>query len=138
MRPSLNTKEQAFSSEPFIISEIGSNFNQDIEQAKRLIEASAEGNANAVKFQLFRAEELYMPTDSLFDVFKSIELNPDWIPILKQHCEELGLQFFASAFDKFSIDILEENDVFAHKVASSETTNVKLLHSFANTKKPIK
>ena len=43
---------------PFIIAEIGSNFNQDINQAKKLIDVSANAKVNAVKFQLFRAEEL--------------------------------------------------------------------------------
>jgi sialic acid synthase SpsE len=123
--------------EPFIIAEIGSNFNQDIDQAKKLIEASADANANAVKFQLFKAEELYKPEDNLYSVFKSIELNPDWVPILKEFSTELGLEFMASAFDQFSIKVLEENGVFAHKIASSETTNIKLLHSFAKTQKPL-
>ena len=79
----------------------------------------------------------YNPADSLFKVFKLAKLNPDWLPVLIDHCEELGLKFLASAFDKTSIELLEANNVFGHKVASSETTNVKLLHTFAKTKKAL-
>jgi sialic acid synthase SpsE len=47
------------SSSPFVIAEIGSNFNQDIDVAKKLIRVAKDSNANAVKFQLFNSEELY-------------------------------------------------------------------------------
>ena len=124
-------------SRPYIIAEIGSNFDQDLNKAFKLIEKAAESGANAVKFQLFKADELYKKTDALYSVFKSIELNPDWLPRLKDFSEELNLDFLASAFDLKSLEILESLNVVAHKIASSETTNLKFLRKCAVTGKPL-
>ena len=46
-------------SKPYIIAEIGSNFDQSIEIAKQLIDVAKSSKANAVKFQLFKAKNLY-------------------------------------------------------------------------------
>ena len=53
----------------FIIAEIGSNHNQDINIAKKLIDVAADAGADAAKFQLFDADELYKPSDDLYEVF---------------------------------------------------------------------
>ena len=45
--------------------------------------------------------------------------------------------FLASAFDSLSLDILEKNNVIAHKIASSETNNIKFLNKVARTGKPV-
>ena len=76
------------SSNPYIIAEIGSNFDQDLNKAYKLIEIASEKGVNAVKFQLFKAENLYPNRDGLYDVFKEIELNGEWIPKL-QSCAKL-------------------------------------------------
>lgn len=125
------------SSLPFIIAEIGSNYNQDIDTAKTLIKVAKDSNANAVKFQLFNSEELYPNKDGLYEVFKKVELNPEWIPELKSYAENQGVSFMASCFDKKSVDVLEESNVLAHKIASSETTNLKLLAYIASKNKPL-
>jgi len=122
--------------EPYIIAEVGSNFNQSLDTAKKLIDESVKAKVNAVKFQLFRAEELYDPSHELYDIFKSIELSPDLVPLLKEYCEDREVEFMASAFDIASIQVLEDANVNIHKVASSEKPNPKLLHRFASTLKP--
>lgn len=122
---------------PYVIAEAGSNFNQSLDTARRLIDAAVEARANAVKFQLFRADFLYPNRDGFYDIFKSIELNPDWVPLLNQHARERGLAFTASAFDMVSVDVLEAVGVPAHKIASSETTDLKFLHYVAATGKPV-
>jgi len=124
-------------SSPFVIAEIGSNFDQNFDKALRLIEVAAEAKADAVKFQLFKADALYPNRDGLYDVFKSIELDAAWVPDLKEYSESRDLHFMASAFDLSSVQVLEEADVVAHKIASSEATNLPLLHSVASTGKPI-
>ena len=124
-------------SSPFVVAEAGSNFNQSIDTARRLIDVAAEAGANAVKFQLFRANLLYPNGGELHEIFKSIELNPDWVPILDQHAKERGIQFLASAFDKSSVDVLEVLNTPAHKIASSETTNLAFLHYVASKGKPM-
>ena len=122
---------------PYVIAEIGSNFNQNLDTAKRLIDVAVDAKANAVKFQLFRANFLYPNGGELYDIFKSIELNPDWVPLLEKHAREQGIHFIASAFDIASIDVLESVKVPAHKIASSETTNLGFVHYVASTGKPV-
>lgn len=123
--------------DPFIIAEAGSNFNQSLDTARRLIEAAADAGVNAVKFQLFRADFLYPNGGELYDIFKSIELDPDWVPELAQHAQGCGIHFMASAFDNASIGTLEAVDVSAHKIASSETTDLQFVHRVAKTGKPV-
>ena len=43
----------------------------------------------------------------------------------------------ASCFDKKSVDIVEQSNVLAYKIASSETTNLKLLAYIASKNKPM-
>jgi sialic acid synthase SpsE len=124
-------------SRPYIIAEAGSNFSQDLTIAKRLVEVAAQSGADAVKFQLFRADALYPNHDGLYETFKSIELNPDWVIVLNEYAGECGINFLASAFDHESVDILESVGVNAHKIASSETTNLPLLHYIATRGKPL-
>lgn len=122
---------------PYVIAEVGSNFNQDMDTARRLIDVAAEAGANAVKFQLFRAAALYPNGGELHDIFKSVELDATWLPLLARHTEERGLHFSASTFDSGSFEELKTYGVPFHKVASSETTNLQFIHRVASTGKPI-
>ena len=122
---------------PFFIAEVGSNHNQSFDTARKLIDVAADAGANAVKFQLFRAEKLYPPGTEMFDLFKSIELSSDWLDRLNRHAKDAGILLLSSAFDKESVDLLDEIGVSAFKVASSETTNLPLLAYIASKKKPV-
>lgn len=125
------------SAAPYVIAEVGSNFDKNLDKARKLIDVAKEAGANAVKFQLFRADVLYPNRDGLYDIFKSIMLDAEWIPVLDKHAREQGLHFMASAFDMGSVDVLEAVKTPAHKVASSETTNLGFLHKLASTGKPM-
>jgi len=122
--------------QPFIIAEVGSNFNQDIDIAKKMIKVAAACGADSVKFQSFDAHSLY-PTDvKMRRIFEKIRLDPEWLPELKLEAEKYGLVFMSSAFDFNSLSRLEDIDVVAHKVASSELTNHRLVAEIIKTKKP--
>lgn len=122
---------------PYVVAEIGSNFDQSLDQAKRLIDVAAKAGADAAKFQLFRAELMYPPGTEAYDVFKSIELNPEWVPELRAHAEDQKLAFAASPFDLQSLAVLEDAGAHFHKIASSEATNFPLLEAVAGTGKPM-
>ena len=125
------------SAAPYVIAEVGSNFDKNLDKARKLIDVAKEAGANAVKFQLFRADVLYPNRDGLYDIFKSIELDAEWVSVLDKYAREQGLHFMASAFDMGSVDVLEAVKTPAHKVASSETTNLGFLHKLASTGKPM-
>ncbi len=122
---------------PYFIAEAGSNFDQDLDTARRLIDIASEAGADAVKFQLFRADVLVPDGGETHAAFKAVELNPDWVPALSHHAKERGIAFLASAFDRESVEVLEGVGVPAHKIASSETTNLPLVDAVAATGKPV-
>jgi len=122
---------------PYVIAEAGSNFNQSKDVARRLIDAAKEAGADAVKFQLFRADVLYPDGGEVYDIFKSVQLDADWLPDLKAHAVEQGLHFSASAFDRESIHVLADLGVPFLKIGSSETTNLDLVAEMAAVGKPV-
>jgi sialic acid synthase SpsE len=122
---------------PYVIAEVGSNFDQSLDIARRLIDSAADCGADAIKFQLFRASALYPKGSQMYEIFKAVELNPDWVPELAKHARGREISFFASSFDLESLSALENVGVPAHKVASSEAINLPLLAAMARTRKPI-
>ena len=108
-------------SEPFIIAEVGQNHQGDLDLAREYIKVFASEGANAVKFQtrnnkyLF-SETAYLATYSSENAFahtygehrEKLELNPEWLPILKQDCIEHGVKFMSTPFDEPSLDLLKE------------------------------
>ena len=130
----------------FIIAEIGSNHNHDFEMACRLIEAAAEAGADAVKFQTFRATELYskktpgfsyLDNQDTFDLIHSLELDRSWQVKLQAHAKSCNIDFFSSPFDTDAINSLSELDVPAYKVASFELTDDTLITEMASRNKPV-
>lgn len=128
----------------FIIAEAGSNHDQKLSQAKKLIDVAKAAGADAVKFQIYTAEGLYtknlktLPGENKkpFQVIKSIETPRKWIPLLASYAKKQDLIFFASPFDKKAIDMLNPH-VPAFKWASPELIDRPLLEYAAKKKKPI-
>ncbi|MXR19079.1 N-acetylneuraminate synthase family protein [Halobacterium bonnevillei] len=132
--------------ETFVIAEAGSNHNGDFETAKELIDRGAEAGVDAVKFQVFAADDLYVEnsgTDedlaedqSIHDVISTLELPRKWIPELHEHCERRDVLFLATPFDQRAIELLDEH-IPAYKIASSSITHLAFLERIAETGKPI-
>jgi len=129
----------------FIIAEAGSNHNGSLEQAKKLIDVAAEVKADAVKFQIFKAESLYskytpefsyLKGQNTYELIKSIETPREWIKELAEYCKKRGIIFLASVFDFEAIDILDKY-VPAFKIASFEITDLELLKYAAEKGKPM-
>lgn len=121
----------------FIVAEAGSNHNRDWDHTRRLIEIAAEANVDAVKFQVFTAETLYPEPGPIHEAIKAAELPLDWIPRIADYAKDCGLIFLASPFLPSGVDALEQVNVAAYKVASSETTNLPLLKYIASKGKPL-
>lgn len=129
----------------YIIAEAGSNHNGSLEQAKKLIDVAAEAKADAVKFQIFKAESLYskytpefsyLKGQNTYELIKSIETPREWIKELAEYCKSKNIIFFASPFDFEAIDILDKY-VPAFKIASFEITDLELLKYAAEKGKPM-
>lgn len=135
------------SNEPtFVIAEAGSNHNGDLDRAKQLIEAAAAAGTDAVKFQTFRAEDLYVEDSggveyldddrSIYEIIESMEMPYEWIPILRDCCLDHGVQFMSTPFDERSADELEPY-VPAFKIASYTITHHPFLRTLAASDRPI-
>ena len=122
---------------PYIVAEIGSNFDQSFAKAKKLILAAKKSGADAVKFQLFDGSILYPNNLKMQKIFKKVELNKNWINKLKRYSKKIKINFFLSVFDMNNLKFLEKNKFTFFKVASSEVTNTQLLKKLAKQKNTI-
>jgi len=120
----------------FIIAEAGVNHNGKFELAKKLIEKAAKAGADAVKFQIFKAEKLIC-RDSRFEHFKKLELTKEQFKELADIAKQNNIIFSASAWDKESADFLEELNAPFFKIGSGDLTNIPLIEHISKKEKPI-
>lgn len=130
----------------YVIAEAGSNHDGDLETAKELVDAAAGAGADAVKFQTFRADRMYVEESgtvedeagerSLTEVVAEAEMAYDWIPELAAHCDRRDVTFLSSPFDEESLDRLVDH-VPAIKVASSLVSHLPFLDRIGETGKPV-
>ncbi len=130
----------------FVIAEIGSNHNNDFDQARRLIDAAADAGVDAVKFQTFRARSHYshlapkfeyLDGTDTFALIKSLEIDRDWHRPLKEYSESVGIIFLSSPCDVDAITELDELDIAAYKVASFDLPDLALIGQMAETGRPL-
>ena len=134
----------------FVIAEIGNNHQGSLEKAKELFRAARDAGVDAVKLQKRSNRRLYTRAlyESPYDNEQSfgptygahreaLELDGDAFRDLRDHAAELGLVFFATAFDEESADLLEELDLPAYKIASGDLRNTPLLRHVASFGKPM-
>jgi pseudaminic acid synthase len=135
----------------YIIAEIGSNHNRDLDTAKKLIEVSKENGCDAVKFQSYTAEGIYSiytprisemegrskEKETPYELIKRIQMPVEWHSLLKDYCDEIGITFCSTPFDESMVDVLESVGVPFYKVSSYEITHYPLLGKIAETRKPV-
>jgi len=130
----------------FMIAEAGSNHDGKLEQAIRLIDVAASAGADAVKFQLFRADKLYTrnagqsgylnSAKPIYDIVNALEMPYEWLPKLMDYCRTKGLLFLSSVFDEDSADRLAPY-VECFKIASYEMTHIPLIRYVGQKGKPV-
>jgi len=142
----MNIGGMDLSERTFVMAEAGSNHNGSLETAKELIDVAADAGADAVKFQTFRAEDMYVRGSgeaeyldddrSIYEIIESMEMPYEWIPKLHDYCEDAGVVFMSTPFDERSADELEEF-VPAYKIASYTMSHHPFLRHVASKDKPI-
>ena len=134
----------------FVIAEAGVNHNGNLGMALDLVRAAAAASVDAVKFQLFRAEEQisgaastaeyqesHTGSTSMLEMADSYELPWEAHREIVACCQELGIHYTASCFDARAVDFYLELGGAAIKVGSGEITNLPLLEHMARTGVPI-
>jgi sialic acid synthase SpsE len=109
----------------FVIADPGAAHCMELDIAKELTRAVAESGADAVKWQVYRADTLYVPS-AYHDIVKQYEFPLAWLPILAAEAERCGIEFMASAFSKELYDAVDPF-VKRHKIASLESGDNELI-----------
>lgn len=138
----------------FIIAEAGSNWRAgskaaDLKRSQDLINAAKEAGCDAVKFQVYRADTVYVENaasadymdkmgikKSVRDVFVELSMPYEMIPELADMCKKAGIEFMATAFSKDDFHAVDPY-VQRHKIGSYEIGHVRLLELAANSQKPL-
>ena len=120
----------------FIIVEAGSNHNGSLEQAKELIDAAVEAGVDAVKFQIFKAERL-SADKNIQRVLKKFEFRREWVKELNAYAKRKNVMFIATPFDTEAVELLDNINTPAFKIASGDLTNLPLIKYIAEKGKPI-
>ena len=126
----------------YIIAEIASNWEGDIRIAKKIIRKCKLAGADAVKFQMWRAEDLYSIKNPLWKFIKKSEVTFDKARKIKKFCDQNKIDFFCSAFYPEAVNFLEELKVKKYKIASrtcllKDPFSLETLKEKAKTKKSI-
>jgi N,N'-diacetyllegionaminate synthase len=128
----------------FIIAEAGANHNRDFDIAKKLIDSAVDAKCDAVKFQTYSSETLYAKNTPDFagykninKLIKDIELPRHWQKDLKLYCDDEGIEFMSTPFDKKAVDELYEIGVKRFKIAGFEATDPRIVKYAALTQLPL-
>jgi sialic acid synthase SpsE len=125
-----------------IIAEIGSNWEGSMKKAEKIIKECKKAGADAVKFQMWRANDLYNDTHPNWKFIKKSELTFKKTQKLKSIADKIGIEFFCSAFYPEAVDFLEKIKVKKYKIASrtcllKDPFSLETLEKKAYTKKPV-
>ena len=125
-----------------VVAEIGSNWEGNIIKAKKIIRECKKSGADAVKFQMWRANDLYDAKHSSWKVIKKSELTFNQASILKKFADKIKIDFFCSVFFPEAVDFLESINVKRYKIAArtcllKDPFALETLKKKASTKKPV-
>lgn len=136
---------------PYVIAELSANHNGKLETALRIIEEAKKAGADAVKLQTYKPDTITLPSDrddfkiygglwngrTLYDLYEEAHMPWEWHKPLFDHANKLGITIFSSPFDRTAIDLLEDLNAPAYKIASFEAIDLPLIKYAASTGKPM-
>ena len=126
----------------YIIAEIASNWEGSISKAKKLILESKKAGVNAVKFQMWRANDLYSHKHPQWNMIRKSELTFKKAEKIKKYADSIGIEFFCSTFYPEGVDYLESLGVKKYKIASrtcllNDKNSLETLERVSKTRKPV-
>jgi len=136
---------------PYVIAELSANHNGKLDTALRMIEEAKKAGEEAVQLQTYKPDTLTVVWDSedfkirgglwdgrtLYELYEEAHMPWDWHKPLFEHARKLGITIFSSPFDSTAIDLLEDLNAPAYKIASFEAVDLPLIKYAASTGKPM-
>ena len=136
----------------FVIAELSANHNQSRSRALESVDAAAEAGADAIKLQTYTADTITFDSDAplfrvsggtawdgrtLHDLYDEAHTPWDWHAELFERARSKGIEFLSSPFDPTAVDLLDQLDVVAFKVASMEIVDLPLIADMASRGRPV-
>lgn len=151
MNVKINNREIGDNHPPYIIAEMSANHNGKIENAKKIIKEAKKAGADAVKIQTYTADTITFKSKkedflihgglwdgkNLYELYEEAHLPWDWHKELFDYAEKEEITIFSSPFDATAVDLLEDLNAPAYKIASFEVVDLPLIKYAASTKKPL-
>jgi len=148
---SINNRKISQKHPPYVIAEMSANHNGDINNAYKIIDMAKACGADAVKLQTYTPDTLTIDSNlpdfqlteglwagqSLYDLYKSAYMPWDWHKLLFDYAKKVDITIFSSPFDNTAVDLLEDLNVPAYKIASFEAVDLPLIKHVAQTGKPM-
>jgi len=136
---------------PYVIAEMSANHNGQISNAFTLIAEAKRAGADAVKLQTYTPDTITLNSDApdfcisgglwdgrtLYDLYREAHMPWDWHKPLFEHARNIGITIFSSPFDNTAVDLLEDLNAPAYKIASFEAIDLPLIRYVASTGKPV-
>ena len=136
---------------PYVICELSANHNGDLEKAKAMVSHGKACGADAIKLQTYRPDTITLNSDSdefkikgglwdgrtLYELYEEAHTPWDWHKPLFDHARNEDITIFSSPFDHTAVDLLEDLNAPAYKVASFEVVDLALIQYIASTRKPM-
>ena len=136
---------------PYVIAELSANHNGKFETAIEIIKSAKRCGADAVKIQIYTADTITLNTDSedfqikgglwdgrtLYELYHEAHMPWEWHKPLFDYSRKLEITIFSSPFDNTAVDLLEDLNAPAYKIASFEAVDLALIKYVANTGKPM-
>jgi N-acetylneuraminate synthase len=136
----------------YIIAEIGANFDNDINKAKRLIDAAKGCGADCAKFQTFSTPKIVSEGGfslmklegvhgswgrTVSEVFRDAEFPREWHHEISEYCKKVDIDFSTSPYDIEAVDLCMKLDVPFIKIGSGEITWLEMLDYIGRKGKPL-
>ena len=147
----INKRKITNSERPYIIAELSANHNGSINKAKESIKVAKQCGADAIKIQTYTPDSMTIDSNredfkiksglwkgyKLYDLYKDASTPYSWHEELFKYARQIGITLFSTPFDENAVDLLENLDTPAYKIASFELTDLPLIEYVAKKKKPI-